>query len=398
MRIVVFAPDVPYPPNRGGRADIWRRILALKSLGHAVMLVNLQEPSGPTAPTAADLADVDQVVDRRFSFPMKRGSLRTLRQLAMSWLTPWHAATRVPEPSEREVLDRMLGSFKPDLLWLDGPWFGPLAADIAHVLDLPLAYRSHNIEHIYLWGQAAAAVRLRDRWAWRLACIGVKRLQLRLMRSACAVFDISRHDLIYWQALGVQRLHWLPPLPELAVRADLPAPIHSDVLFMGNLRTPNNVRGVQFLVQEVWPRVLQVMPQARLRVVGSNPAPHVVDWVTAAQCCELHRDVSDPVAYLLGAQVLVNPVMTGSGVQLKTMDMLLAPGPVVSTSQGLRGLPDDTARAVAVADDAETFAQAVVQALREGLSERAAGQRQVLRMRFSVAGLAHSLTEAGLGP
>ena len=125
MNICVFAPDLPYPPNRGGRADVWRRILALRALGHQVMLVCLVEPEGhPLAPAAADLAAVDAVVVQRFSFPMRRSVWRTLRQLAMAWRTPWHAATRVPSATEQRQLQAMLADFAPDLLWLDGPWFG----------------------------------------------------------------------------------------------------------------------------------------------------------------------------------------------------------------------------------------------------------------------------------
>lgn len=396
MRIVVFSPDVPFPPNRGGRADIWRRILAFKALGHAVMLVNLHEPDGPTAPTAAHLQAIDATVDARFSFPMKRGPGRTLRQLALSWWTPWHAATRIPEPAERKVLDATITGFQPDLLWLDGPWFGPLGLALAAQCRLPLAYRSHNVEHTYLWGQAAAAVRWRDQVAWRLACIGVERLQLRLMQRACAVFDISRDDLAYWAAQGVQRLHWLPPLPELALVRDRPAPIAGEVLFLGNLRTPNNMRGVQFLLQAVWPRVRQQLPMARLRVVGSNPAPEVPAWIGACPGAELQRDVPDPLAYLLGARVLVNPVMTGSGVQLKTLDMLMTDAPVVSTTQGLRGLPAETEQAVWVADTADAFAQSICDALREGITPAQAPQRAALRTRFGVRGLAEALASAGL--
>src|SRR5687768_6180433 len=118
LRIAVFSPDMPYPANRGGRADVWRRIVAFRKLGHEVMLVNLYEPAGPAAPSKAELAAVDAVVQARFSFPMVRGPWRTVRQLAMAWRTPWHAATRVPDAALRLRLNEALDRFAPDLLWL----------------------------------------------------------------------------------------------------------------------------------------------------------------------------------------------------------------------------------------------------------------------------------------
>lgn len=398
MNIVVFAPDVPYPANRGGRADIWRRMLALRALGHQVMLVNLFEATGPTAPTPQHLAEVDRVVAARFSFPMKRGPGRTLRQLAGAWWTPWHAATRIPDDEEYRQLGEKLERFRPDLLWLEGAWFGPLVERVSSQRRVPYAYRSHNVEHTYLWGQARAAVRLRDQVAWRLACVGVKRMELRLMKGACAVFDISMDDLAFWASLGVGHLHWLPPLPELAV---VPPPARRQecqVLFVGNLATPNNVRGVEFLLGAVWPLVLVAAPDARLTIVGSNPTRFVRDSIRSAQRVDLQENVPDPLQFLLGAKVLVNPVMTGSGVQLKTMDMLLTDAPIVTTRQGLRGLPPSMAESMVVVDDAAGFAAGIVEALGLGLGAAQRPARRRDQASFTVAGIGATLQAAGIVP
>jgi polysaccharide biosynthesis protein PslH len=212
MRIVVFAPSLPYPPNRGGKADIWRRILAFRQLGHEVMLVCMLETKGREASTPADLVHVDAVVNSRFSFPIKRSRLATLKQLACSFFVPWHAATRVPNKAQLAALNPALDEFKPDFLWLDGPWFGVLGCAASARFGIPILYRSHNIEHRYILGQAAAAVKVRDQIAWTLACVGLKRFEARTMRRAVAAFDISVDDLQFWEASGMQHMHWLPPL------------------------------------------------------------------------------------------------------------------------------------------------------------------------------------------
>lgn len=396
MRLLVLAPDTPYPPHRGGRADVWRRLLALRALGHELMLVHLHEPTGPLAPQAEDLAVMERVVAARFSFPIKRSPWRTLRQLAGVCTMPWHAATRLPEPAEQGALYARIDAFRPELMWLDGPWFGPLAERIAAARGLGWAYRSHNVEHRYLRRQAAAAVSRRDRIAWRLACIGVQGLEWRLMRGARAVFDISMDDLAFWQARGLQRGHWLPPLPEAGVLPVLPEPVAGDVVFVGNLATPNNVRGVEFLTQLVWPRVLRQWPAARLAIVGSNPTAHVRACIAQCAGAELRENVAQPMAHLLGARLLVNPVMTGSGVQLKMLDMLFTDRPIVTAAQGLRGLPAALAATVAVADDVEGFARAILAGLAGELVAEQVAARAAARMPFTVEGLGQALARAGL--
>ncbi len=392
MNIVVFAPDIPYPPNRGGRADIWRRIEAFAQLGHQVMLVNAQESEGPNAPTAADLAYVDSIVSHRYSIPIKRGFLKTVKQLALSWLLPWHAATRVPTPVEKAALVSMMDKFPPDCLWLDGPLFSVVCNQLTKRYAVPILYRSHNIEHAYMRGQARAAVKLRDRLAWAITCVGLRRFETKTMRCASSIFDISVDDLQYWKSLGMQRIHWLPPLPELAFRGR-PSNINpSDLLFIGNLGTPNNVRGVEWLLTEILPRVRAGLPNISCRVVGSNPTPFISQLLKTTQGVELCANVPDSLPYLFGAKVLVNPVMTGSGVQVKMLDMLMTDAPIVTALQGTRGLPADFKSLFRIADDADLFAQAVCEELAASSVDIPA--RIAAREVFSVAAVGQALAVA----
>ena len=39
MKILVVAPDCPYPPNHGGRKDVFTRVELFHRLGHQVDLV-----------------------------------------------------------------------------------------------------------------------------------------------------------------------------------------------------------------------------------------------------------------------------------------------------------------------------------------------------------------------
>lgn len=389
MRIVVFAPDLPYPAHRGGRADIWRRILAFRQLGHEVMLVSLCETSGPEAPTKDDFDYVDTVVNERFTFPIKRGLFITIRQLASSWHTPWHAATRIPNVDELKVLEANLQVFQPDFMWLDGPWFGVIGRSFAKSLGVPLLYRSHNIEFRYLQGQANAAIKIRDRLAWSLVCIGLKRFETNTLKQAIGVFDISVDDLRYWEGMGMQHMHWLPPLPELAFKDKPSDVISGDIVFLGNLGTPNNVRGVEWLVTEVLPRVQARLPGVRCRIVGSNPTPFVSRLLAGATGVELCANVPDPTPYLFGARVLVNPVMTGSGVQVKMLDMLMTDAPIVTASQGARGLPPEFRQLFRIADDADAFANAVCEELSASTVNVPA--RAAAREVFSVAAVGLAL-------
>lgn len=382
MRILVCSPHSPFPPVGGGRADVWRRIEAFVRLGHSVMLLHQYDVEGQRASTPDELRQMDGTLAARYSFAIKRSKLRTARQLVGMRQLPWHAAKAVPSGSDKVEVESGIRAFAPDLIWLEGPWFGETGIRFAKELEVPVAYRSHNIEHLYLARQARASGNKRNRIAWRLATVGLKRYELAVMKSASAVFDISQDDLLFWRTEGVSNLHWLPPLPELALTSAPADRVESDVLFVGGLRLPNNVHGVRWLVQEVLPILRCKRPLLTLTVVGSGPPADLKDALESDPRVRTFFDVPSVNPYLFGAKVLVNPVSIGSGVQLKMLDMLMTDAPIVTRSQGARGLPTSCTSQFDIADTKEAFAAAILEEL--DASSVKIGDRQGARDLFTV--------------
>jgi len=392
MRLVVLAFDFPYPPNRGGRADIWRRILAMRALGHHVMLIAWQIPG--SEPSVAEIAVVEQHVDQLVLLSSRSGLVDAVHRLLLLPRWPsYSSARRLSGPQYHDV-STAVTAFGAQALWCEGPHPGAAAQQLAAATTLPLVYRSHNIEHRYMHRQARAARRWRDRVLWRLACIGLQRFEAGLMAQASWVFDISWDDMAFWQARGLHHISWLPPVAESALASPLAERLVSgsaaghDVVFLGNLTTPNNVRGVEWLVQDIRPLVLAQRPGTRFVVAGSNPGPHV-RRLCEAEGVQLMPDVADALALYRSARVLVNPVRTGSGTHVKAIEMLMMAAPVVTATQGTMGLPPEVKRLFRVADTAEAFAEQVLDALRSPCDEWAA--RADARRLFGVEGVADAL-------
>jgi glycosyltransferase involved in cell wall biosynthesis len=378
MRLLVVAYDVPYPADRGGRADIWRRLVALNGLDCATMLVCWHEAGASSVPTPEQTEVIQQRVETLRIYPIRRGPLEALARLARLYSAPSHATGRRVEGQDWGELLETARKFRPEAMWLEGPYGGLVARRLSAALSTPIFYRSHNIEHLYMARQSAAARSLRNRMAWKLACIGLARFERGLMDQARYVFDVSVDDMRFWKEQGISKIGWLPPLPEAALmpaKAPAVTKIQHDVLFLGNLMRPNNVRGIEFLVGEVIPRVLAQRPHTRFTIAGSNPLDSVRQLVATQRAVTLLENVADALALLYSAKVLVNPVRTGSGIHVKALDMLMTDAPIVSSHQGTYGMPEEVKRLFRVHDDAEGFAQAILQELERPSTDLAARAR-----------------------
>jgi glycosyltransferase involved in cell wall biosynthesis len=276
-------------------------------------------------------------------------------------------ASRVLTRSQWAVLMPSLRQFSPDVVWQDGLYPYVTADRAAKALGVPRFYRSHNIEHMYMARQVAKATSWRDKLAWGLNLPHLKRVERAAIAGAAAYFDISTDDLAYWQAQGMERGHWLPPLidPVFANRLSAPrdaAPLF-DVGYLGNLHAPNNVEGILWFVNEVMPRLRSQRPEIRVMVAGSQPTSLVRDTVRRSPGVTLLENAPDVVRVLRDARVLVNPVFVGSGVNVKSVEMLFAPAHLVSAPQGVVGLPAHVQACFAQAQTADAFAEAVLMKL-----------------------------------
>ena len=190
---------------------------------------------------------------------------------------------------------------------------------------------------------------------------------------------------------------WLDPAPERA-----PAEDREDVLFVAAFDRAENVAGAAWLLDHVWPLVMERFPHARLVLAGGNPAPSLVE--RAGPSVLVTGFVVDLAPFYAAARCFVAPVFGGGGVRFKVPQALIAGIPLVATPEALAGLAGVPSSGLAgVSSDPKDFAAAVCRVLAE--PERAADQakaaqawalerfsfeRQVARVMGCYCGLSHA--------
>ncbi len=352
MRLTVLTPDAPYPPLDGGAWDTWSRLKALGRIGISVQLVYWvrSETRVPSALSAA-AASVVTVQERRW------------RRWWRALVVPPRALRYELTGARRHSVMGDVRAFAPDAVLLDS-WGPALAAfDISSVASVPLVYRSHNVEHSYLHEQAKRSNGMK-RFRTAVNALAMGRFEAQLRGRACVVLDICQEDAEAWLNTGHRgKSVVLPPSFDPSAVQEGPARglYDTDVLFLGNLWAPNNVEGVLWFLGEVLPHIrLRIAP--RVVIAGAKPSQEV-----RRACLVAHVDCvdnpEDTASLRHRARVLVNPVRSGSGVNVKMLEMLAEPAPIVSTTAGVRGLPRPLRDFVRVADDAEGFARSCILAL-----------------------------------
>lgn len=189
------------------------------------------------------------------------------------------------------------------------------------------------------------------------------RLQLRLEarhvpRTAAVVFVTDADRRSFEQSCGKTPAHTLPN----GVDTDYfspwnRAPEAGHIVFEGSMDFEPNVRAARYLALEIMPRLRTVIPQARLTLVGRDPAPAV--QALANTFVHVTGRVTDIRPYLAAAEVFVAPLQSGSGIKNKVLQAWAAGVPVVASERATEGLDARDRVNVLLASDKDQYTDAI---------------------------------------
>lgn len=355
MNILIVANEFPYPANHGGKVEILNRIIAFKNAGHKVFLVTWQGIKKGSVPNPHEITFLEQYVDKLIVLDVLRNGIRFLSLLKF----PSLVAARLISDKKYEKILNEVKVFLPDFIFVDGIYGALVAQKLKKELCLPLGIRLHNIENLYMKGQLSLTNGIKEKLSLIAACLHLKQYEESVISKSDVFFDISIEDLKYWKDKGYNHGHWLPtvfPQSKSNINSNLDLRLYKyDLGFLGNLNTPNNVGGLKWFINEVFPLVIKDYPNLKMIILGSEPNLEIKEIFSKHKEITLVANPKDPSVYLNSVNVMINPVKFGSGVNIKSVEMLMRDNEVVSTSAGVKGMPKDISDVFFIADTPEQF-------------------------------------------
>lgn len=339
-RLIALTIDLPYPPNYGHKVDQYHRWRAFAAAGWRLRLICWRSPQDPPV-TPADEAALGEIFESIDILPIPHSPRAFAARIARLPRYPSHVASRIPDAATLARLTAQAQAFAPAAVVIENIYGGVLGEALARACDVPAILRGHNIEHRYLAQQAAATSSLRSKLAWNIARFGLERYEDALVRRAAWTFDISADDVAFWRGRGVERISWVPTVfPDVgAVTILPPAEKRWDIAYIGNLRLPNNLRGIGWFIDSVLPHIRAARPGLGIVFAGANPSEAALGMFARAPEIELVPNAPSADGILANGRVLINPILSGSGVNVKSIDMLRYDAPIVTTKVGAQGGP-----------------------------------------------------------
>ncbi|MEO6173478.1 MAG: glycosyltransferase, partial [Arenimonas sp.] len=123
------------------------------------------------------------------------------------------------------------------------------------------------------------------------------------------------------------------------------------ILFVGNFRHPPNKDGLQWFLENIWPKVHELEPDIRLDVIG-DAAPESLIKLAAHQNVVFHGRVDSIQSHINSARINIAPLRYGAGAKGKISEALASGLPSIATSVAADGMHLINNESILIADSA----------------------------------------------
>jgi len=325
------------------------------------------------------------------------GLAKRLLQLRSLASTRSFERLRVTVSALQRALDQVLRARRFDVVNLEFSFLGHCDLRQAPPGERlpPVVVDSHNIDYELARQYARAGRSLVRRLYAAANWRKLRREELGTYRDADGVYLCSAADerRLLDQIPGV-RTTVIPNAADVEYyqpRPTDPPPDGRTVVFFGLLSYVPNLDGVTHFVQDIWPRIAEARPDARLKIVGGRPPASLL--ALAGPRVELTGFVPDLRPHLAAAAAVVVPLRLGGGTRLKIVEAMAAGKAIVSTTLGSEGIEAVPGRDLLIEDQPAAFADAVNRLLADPDLAMAIGQsaRRLVVQRYSWSGAAQAL-------
>jgi len=374
MRILQLSHKPPFPPVDGGCLAMNSITQGLLTSEHSIKLLTLYTDKHPLQPE---------------KFPQDYLEQTGLEaDYADTAITPWGAIkhlfsntsyniSRFYVPAFNERLRTLLTTSEFDVVHLESLFMTPYIKTIRENSQAKVVLRAHNIEH-QIWEQLATEQSNSvKKWYLNRLAAQLAHYERGILEHLDGIAAISTTDKQQFEAMGGNTpVHVAPVGIDLTqypiAAANSASQKQATLFFIGALDWAPNTEGLQWFLQHCWPQLIQSHPDAQFHIAGRN-APNWQDQLDK-QGVHFHGEVESAVDFMLQYDVMVVPLLSGSGVRIKVLEGMALGKTVLTTPIGALGIDSKNGKDMLVANGAAAFSQAIESVLNGKMDTESIGK------------------------
>jgi glycosyltransferase involved in cell wall biosynthesis len=357
MRVLFISRWFPYPPDNGSRIRVFNLVKQL-SRHHEITL--LSSAQGPVSKER--LAKMESLCRSVNVVPYKGFNPNRLKALLGFFSTRPRYVVDTYSREMQALVVEVSTSSSFDVVIASEIGSAPYALLLK---ETPCVFE--DVELAVIHEQFARQRSLVPRARYKLTWWKLSRFMAKLLRQfeGCTVVSEQERNLIMGIVPNYKALAVVPNGVDLEANSgDFGTPKPDTLIYPGALTYSANFDAVEFFLRDIFPLVKARCPNTNLRITGRYDGVPIerLPLGNGTELTGYLDDIRPAVAQSWGCVV---PLKVGGGTRLKILEAMALGTPVISTSKGAEGLKTTHEENILIADNPESFAQAVIRLLKD---------------------------------
>ena len=351
MKILFLTTIMPRKKRMGGEVASQCFIDALIKNGYQVTVVGYMRRDDVFEPNSQEI-----VVGKRYIETKKAKFYPLLWLTKAMFLGLPYSAGKYYSRAYIKIIQKLFSTQEYDAIVIDHPQMAWLQSYISKKEQQKLFMVAHNVENqIYTQNSKEAQSQL-ARWIYRRESHLIKKLEDQLAKVSQEVWALTNADAEYFTALEEVkkvRVCSLPPhltkLENLSIKSQTKT---FDIAIIGSWEWKPNFEGLQWFLDTVYP---QLPTHLSIHIAGRG-----AEWlINKYPNIKYLGFVPDVQEFMAQAKVVAIPILSGGGIQIKTLDAIASGSNIVANTVALRGIPNPP-ETVNLAHNSQDFAALLV--------------------------------------
>lgn len=389
MKILQLCKKFPYPQKDGESIAIANLSKSLVELGCEVHLLAMN--------TSKHYVDLEKVQDETAHYEAVYAvevdnALRPLDAVNTLLKGKSYHISRFESKAYSDNLKKLLERENFDIIQLETLYLAPYLDVIRENSDAVIAMRAHNVEH-EIWERITSNTSsFPKKWYLSLLTSQLKSYEISNLNKYDLLIAISDADLQKFKSLGYKNGAISTPVGlNLANYSSSHENASSTSFsFIGSLDWQPNIEGLNWYLDKVHPQVNNGV----LHIAGRNTPKEIFEL--QSETVKVHGEVASAMKFIDQHQLMIVPLLSGSGMRVKILEGMAMGKTVITTSKGLEGIEAVDGDQVLVADDENAFADKVNWAIQNPVASVEIGGRAqaFIRNKYNSRLIAESLLDA----
>ena len=360
MRILQLCVRVPFPPVDGGSIAMYNLQKALHSNGAKLKVLSFN--------TIKQLANLNSLDKDYLEMTGLEGiyldnRIKPFAALFNIFTGESYHIIRFVRRDFEEALVKILKENEYDVIQLESLYMIPYLDAIRKFSKAPVILRTHNIEHLIWKRLAESAKNPLRKWYLNLLTERLQHYEQWSLNRVDAIAAMTQEDADLLKSLGAEIPIYIAPVG--VDIHDYPVNPHPDpnlIVHLGAMDWMPNQEGIHWFLNEVWPKVIQEAPLAKLSVAGKLMPDYLKAYASAN--VEVNDFVKDGKAFVGKGGIMIVPLFSGSGMRVKIVEGMAMGKAIISTSIGAEGIPGKDGTDFLIANSPTEFADKILLLLR----------------------------------